>query len=61
MEFNWQFDSKQLNYAQMAMLLCGVSLNVNGIWEETQLFQNILKYSICLEGQDQNIHLEILK
>ena len=34
-------DSEGLGYARKAMIRCGMSLNVNGLWEESQLFPKL--------------------
>ena len=44
-DVNLQRDENGLTYARKAMILCGLSLNTNGKWEETQLkpeLQNII-------------------
>lgn len=44
-DVNAMRDSDGLTYARKAMILCGMALNVNGKWEESQLkpsFQNII-------------------
>lgn len=36
-DVNRQRDENRLTYVRKAMILCGLALNVNGVWEETQL------------------------
>ena len=64
-EVNHTSDSNGSNYAGKEIILCGFSLNVNRLWEETQLLQHIQdlisKYHIYFYGQDPNIPLEVLE
>eukprot|EP00474_Spongospora_subterranea_P005517 CRZ05975.1 hypothetical protein [Spongospora subterranea] len=51
---NHMRDRQGLTYARKAMIRCGLSLNINGLWEESQLFpvlqEIIKKYPEHYEG-----------
>lgn len=38
---NEKRDENGLSYARKAMIMCGLSKGVDGIWRETQLFQHL--------------------
>lgn len=55
---NAQRDTDELSYNRKAMIICGMSLNANGKWEEGQLKpelqQIIKKYRHLLENPDES-------
>lgn len=40
-EVNGQRDKNGVQYARKAMMMCGMSLNLNGLWEESQLTEDL--------------------
>lgn len=58
-EVNSERDADGLTYARKAMIKCGLSKNVNGVWDESQLFkhlQEIIKaYRVNFDGEDPSL------